>query len=245
MVDALGAAGALCRCLCPSATRCSATPLKGPFPGWGRDGSLRHGLLLGRRADLLAGRRRLQHRCRLRGRLHAQPDLRGGVQRHDRPRRGRAGRLRHRQTSYQEMLQLFWEGHDPTQGMRQGNDVGSQYRSAIYWQGDAQQTAAEASRDAYQQVLSAAGHGQITTEIAQARPVLLRRGLPPAVPGQEPWRLLRPGRHGRGLPGRPHHVCVAQPNSEGSPMTFGRADCSRSQMCDPAPVRAVYQAAPS
>jgi len=68
-------------------------------------------------------------------------------------------------TSYEEMLKLFWEGHDPTQGLRQGNDVGSQYRSAIYWRDEAQRTAAEASRDAYQQVLSAAGHGTITTEI--------------------------------------------------------------------------------
>jgi peptide-methionine (S)-S-oxide reductase len=68
-------------------------------------------------------------------------------------------------TSYEQLLKLFWEGHDPTQGMRQGNDVGSQYRSAIYWQDEAQRAAAEASRDAYQQVLTAAGHGTITTEI--------------------------------------------------------------------------------
>ncbi len=73
-------------------------------------------------------------------------------------------------TSYEEMLRLFWEGHDPTQGMRQGNDVGSQYRSALLWQGEEQRVAAEASRDAYQQVLAQAGHGQITTEIVQADP---------------------------------------------------------------------------
>jgi peptide-methionine (S)-S-oxide reductase len=70
-------------------------------------------------------------------------------------------------TNLQEMLRLFWEGHDPTQGMRQGNDVGSQYRSAIYVRDEAQRAAAESSRDAYQQMLSAAGHGEITTEIAQ------------------------------------------------------------------------------
>jgi peptide-methionine (S)-S-oxide reductase len=70
-------------------------------------------------------------------------------------------------TSYEAMLKLFWEGHDPTQGMRQGNDVGSQYRSAIYWENESQRASAEASRDAYQQVLTAAGHGQITTEIAE------------------------------------------------------------------------------
>ncbi len=70
-------------------------------------------------------------------------------------------------TSYEEMLKLFWEGHDPTQGMRQGNDIGSQYRSAIYWCDEAQRVAAEASRDAYQRMLTQAGRGQITTEIAQ------------------------------------------------------------------------------
>jgi len=71
-------------------------------------------------------------------------------------------------TSYEAMLKLFWENHDPTQGMRQGNDVGTQYRSAIYWHGDEQRRLAEASRDAYQQALRAAGRGPITTEIAKA-----------------------------------------------------------------------------
>jgi peptide-methionine (S)-S-oxide reductase len=73
-------------------------------------------------------------------------------------------------TSYREMLKLFWEGHDPTQGMRQGNDAGTQYRSAILWRGDSQRVQAEESLQAYQQVLSAAGHGQITTELAPAGP---------------------------------------------------------------------------
>ena len=76
-------------------------------------------------------------------------------------------------TSYQEMLRLFWEGHDPTQGMRQGNDAGTQYRSLIMWQGEEQRAAAVASLDAYQQMLTAAGHGTITTELAEldaARP---------------------------------------------------------------------------
>jgi peptide-methionine (S)-S-oxide reductase len=73
-------------------------------------------------------------------------------------------------TSYGEMLRLFWENHDPTQGMRQGNDVGTQYRSAIYVENDAQREAALASRDAYQQRLSASGYGEITTEIAEAGP---------------------------------------------------------------------------
>jgi peptide-methionine (S)-S-oxide reductase len=72
------------------------------------------------------------------------------------------------QTSYEALLKLFWESHDPTQGMRQGNDVGTQYRSAIYWMDGAQRDAALASRDMFAQELAAAGYGEITTEIAQA-----------------------------------------------------------------------------
>ena len=72
--------------------------------------------------------------------------------------------------SLDRILQTFWEGHDPTQGMRQGNDVGTQYRSAIYWNSTEQRDAAEASRDAYQRELTAAGHGEISTEIAEAGP---------------------------------------------------------------------------
>jgi peptide-methionine (S)-S-oxide reductase len=73
-------------------------------------------------------------------------------------------------TSYEQMLQIFWEGHDPTQGMRQGNDVGTQYRSAIYWNSENQRDRAEASRAMYQERLREAGHGDITTEIAEAGP---------------------------------------------------------------------------
>jgi peptide-methionine (S)-S-oxide reductase len=71
-------------------------------------------------------------------------------------------------TSYEQMLKLFWEGHDPTQGMRQGADVGTQYRSLILWDGEQQRAAAESSLASYQQMLSAAGHGTITTELAPA-----------------------------------------------------------------------------
>jgi peptide-methionine (S)-S-oxide reductase len=71
-------------------------------------------------------------------------------------------------TSYDEILRLFWENHDPTQGMRQGNDVGTQYRSAILTTSPAQRDAAERSRATFQQALTAAGHGEITTEIADA-----------------------------------------------------------------------------
>jgi peptide-methionine (S)-S-oxide reductase len=72
--------------------------------------------------------------------------------------------------SYEDLLKAFWEGHDPTQGMRQGNDVGTQYRSAIYVENAEQQRAAEASREAYAAALAKAGHGPITTEIAAAPP---------------------------------------------------------------------------
>jgi len=71
--------------------------------------------------------------------------------------------------SYADLLRRFWEGHDPTQGMRQGNDVGTQYRSGIYVRSDAQRRAAVESRDAYAAALRAAGHGEITTEIEEAR----------------------------------------------------------------------------
>ncbi len=70
--------------------------------------------------------------------------------------------------SYETLLQVFWESHDPTQGMRQGNDTGTQYRSGIYVYSDAQKKLAETSRDIYQQALSKAGKGQITTEIIDA-----------------------------------------------------------------------------
>jgi peptide-methionine (S)-S-oxide reductase len=73
-------------------------------------------------------------------------------------------------TSYDAMLKVFWENHDPTQGMRQSNDVGTQYRSAIYTYSPEQQGAAEASRDMFQDRLTAAGFGRITTEIAAAPP---------------------------------------------------------------------------
>jgi peptide-methionine (S)-S-oxide reductase len=70
--------------------------------------------------------------------------------------------------SYDALLKTFWEGHDPTQGMRQGNDVGTQYRSGIYWFDETQRAAAERSRDLYQEVLSQAAYGRITTEILPA-----------------------------------------------------------------------------
>ncbi len=75
-----------------------------------------------------------------------------------------------KQISYAEILRNFWESHDPTEGMRQGNDVGTQYRSAIYYESDEQRQIAEASKVAYEDQLKAAGYGEITTEIAPAGP---------------------------------------------------------------------------
>jgi peptide-methionine (S)-S-oxide reductase len=72
--------------------------------------------------------------------------------------------------SYEDLLKVFWEGHDPTQGMRQGNDVGTQYRSGIYVYDEAQRAAAEASLQAYRAALGKSGYGPITTEIADAGP---------------------------------------------------------------------------
>jgi peptide-methionine (S)-S-oxide reductase len=72
--------------------------------------------------------------------------------------------------SYAQLLRVFWENHDPTQGMRQGNDVGTQYRSAIYTSSERQRQAAEASRVVYERALTEIGHGVITTEIAEAPP---------------------------------------------------------------------------
>ncbi|MGQ0839907.1 peptide-methionine (S)-S-oxide reductase MsrA [Actinokineospora sp.] len=74
------------------------------------------------------------------------------------------------QVTYEALLKIFWEGHDPTQGMRQGNDTGTQYRSAIYYVDEAQKAAVEESLASYQRALTRAGHGTITTEVAAAGP---------------------------------------------------------------------------
>ncbi len=78
--------------------------------------------------------------------------------------------------SYEHLLKAFWEGHDPTQGMRQGNDVGTQYRSSVYVTGEAQRLAADASLRAFQENLRAAGYGAITTEVAAAGPFYYAEG---------------------------------------------------------------------
>jgi peptide-methionine (S)-S-oxide reductase len=90
-------------------------------------------------------------------------------------------------TSYDALLKLFWESHDPTQGMRQGNDVGTQYRSAIYTYSPEQQRAAEASREAYQARLAAAGHAAITTEIREAPPFYFAEDYHQQYLAKNPW----------------------------------------------------------
>ena len=96
--------------------------------------------------------------------------------------------------SYETLLKAFWESHDPTQGMRQGNDVGTQYRSAIYYTTDAQKKVAEDSKRRYQEALERGASRRHHHRDSRCAGVLLRRGVPPAVPREESERLLRIGR---------------------------------------------------
>ena len=107
-------------------------PLKGPFRGELAAGGVRHGLLLGRRAPLLADARRVHHGGRIRRWNHAESDVRRSVLRCTGHSEVVLVVFDPAIVSYEELLRVFWEAHDPTQGMRQGNDVGTQYRSVIY-----------------------------------------------------------------------------------------------------------------
>ena len=112
--------------------------------------------------------------------------------------------------TYEEILKRFWEGHDPTQAMRQGNDVGTQYRSAIYTTSPEQLATVEATRAAFGEQ---AARGRLRRDLNRGRRagrVLLRRGLPPAVPREGAERLLRPRRHRRQLPDRARSARVAR-----------------------------------
>jgi peptide-methionine (S)-S-oxide reductase len=91
------------------------------------------------------------------------------------------------QASYEEILRIFWENHDPTQGMRQGNDVGTQYRSAIYPMTDDQRTLAEASREAYSKRLQAAGYPEVTTEVVPAPPFYYAEDYHQQYLHKNPW----------------------------------------------------------
>ena len=103
-------------------------------------------------------------------------------------------------TSYEALLKLFWEGHDPTQGMRQGNDIGSQYRSAIYTFSPAQRAAAEATREAYQARLAASSYGAITTEIGEAPPFYFAEDYHQQYLAKNPWGYCGHGGTGIACP---------------------------------------------
>ena len=136
--------------------------------GHGR-GDVRHGLLLGRGAQVLADPGRLADHGGLCGRaLRPNPTYKETCT--QLTGHNEVVRVIYDPAviSYEGLLKLFWEGHDPTQGMRQGNDVGSTYRSGIYAYGSEQMEAAKASKTVYQQALTAAGMGAITTEILPA-----------------------------------------------------------------------------
>jgi len=108
--------------------------------------------------------------------------------------------------SYEDLLRVFWEDHDPTQGMRQGNDVGTQYRSALYCYGDAQRKAALASRDTYQSVLRKAGFGAITTEIGDAPEFYYAEDYHQQYLAKNPWGYCGLGGTGVRCPAGVAHV---------------------------------------
>ena len=102
--------------------------------------------------------------------------------------------------SYEDLLRVFWEAHDPTQGMRQGGDVGTQYRSGIYWHDEGQRRAAEASRDVYQHALVAAGYGKITTEILPVPEYYYAEDYHQQYLAKNPGGYCGPGGTGVGCP---------------------------------------------
>jgi peptide-methionine (S)-S-oxide reductase len=145
------------------------TPLQPPYPAGTEIARVRDGLFLGRREAVLAGSRSRHYGRRVLRRIHPR------IPRTKRSAAAGPGQIETvrvvfdpARVSYAELMKLFWEEHDPTQGMRQGNDAGTQYRSAILTHGEAQQREAEASRSTFQAQLNAAGHGTITTEIRPA-----------------------------------------------------------------------------
>ncbi|MFL5860176.1 MAG: peptide-methionine (S)-S-oxide reductase MsrA [Solirubrobacteraceae bacterium] len=121
------------------------------------------------------------------------------------------------QTSYDEMLRLFWENHDPTQGMRQGNDVGTQYRSAIYWDTDEHRQRAEDSRAMFNERLREKGYPDISTEIAQAGPFYYAEDYHQQYLHKNPWGYCGLGGTGVSCPiglNVPAQTTVVAPGAE-------------------------------
>jgi peptide-methionine (S)-S-oxide reductase len=119
-------------------------------------------------------------------------------------------------TSYERMLALFWENHDPTQGMRQGNDLGTQYRSAIFWDTEAHHQLAQASRDAYNERLKEKRYPEITTEIAKAGPFYYAEDYHQQYLHKNPWGYCGLGGTGVSCPvglGTPAQVDVVAPTA--------------------------------
>jgi len=105
-----------------------------------------------------------------------------------------------KRVTYRDLLRVFWEAHDPTQGMRQGNDVGTQYRSVIFVRSDEERRQAEESRDAYQQVLRRAGYGDITTEIVPAGEFYFAEDYHQQYLHKNPWGYCGAGGTGVACP---------------------------------------------
>ena len=153
----------------PATHHVNGAPLEPPFPDGLEQATVRPRLLLGRRAKFWQLPGVYTTAVGYAAGHTPNPTYREVCSGHDRTLRGRAGRVRSASGSrYADLLKMFWESHDPTQGMRQGNDVGTQYRSGIYYYDEGQRVAAERTRDAYQRALTTSGYGAITTEILPA-----------------------------------------------------------------------------
>ena len=190
------------------------TPLEGPWPDGHEVITFAHGLLLGGRAHLLGDPRRPRHGRRLPGRAHPHPT-------YEETCTARTGHTEAVLVVYdpaavdlEVLLKAFWENHDPTTPNRQGGDVGTQYRSAIYPTTDAQLAAAEDSRSRYQQALKEAGFGEISTEIrpaAEAGPFYYAEDYHQGYLAKNPWGYCNhgfcqvaydPAAHGQDAPTR-------------------------------------------